>query len=427
VDGISEHQRCEACKLVTEPYCGDGVKGQGEECDGIDGVGDHQSCNVDCKIATEPYCGDGIVSGIEECDDSNALNGDGCSSECKIETPVPPAQCGNGAVEGSEVCDSDSRGCRVGGYAGTQSCNSACDGWNACQVSEFCGDAVVNGAEVCDDGNGVDGDGCSSICTVEPPGGGEELLPVCGNLITESGEVCDGNSESCIINSYTGMRACAIGCESFGVCETQQFCGDSVVNGLEQCDDGNTLNGDGCSSTCAIEQGGKSPEPACGNAILESDEECDDGNRISGDGCSSLCRLPHGSPYPPQPQPGFGQGAVAGVSIEILSLDEIETVIAQIRIQVDLLAGQLNLPVVSAAMETVSGTSTAATAGSAPETNESVLEQGSSGSTPPPSELNKETAAPTAPVTTPSESATNQGKKGFFQSIIDTIKDLFKF
>ena len=33
-------------------------------------------------------------------------------------------------------------------------------------------------------------------------------------------------------------------------------CGDGVVNGSEECDDGNTLSGDGCSALCALEPGG---------------------------------------------------------------------------------------------------------------------------------------------------------------------------
>ena len=55
----------------------------------------------------------------------------------------------------------------------------------------------------------------------------------------------------------------------------------------EQCDDGNTLDGDGCSSTCQVEVGN-----ACGNGMLEpgNDEECDDGNTQDGDGCSSNCQ-----------------------------------------------------------------------------------------------------------------------------------------
>ena len=36
-------------------------------------------------------------------------------------------------------------------------------------------------------------------------------------------------------------------------CQSANVCGDGVVGGTEQCDDGNTLNGDGCSSSCEIE------------------------------------------------------------------------------------------------------------------------------------------------------------------------------
>ena len=49
------------------------------------------------------------------------------------------------------------------------------------------------------------------------------------------------------------------------------YCGDSIVNQTsEQCDDGNSINTDGCSNTCQ--------NPVCGNAIQESGEACDDGN-----------------------------------------------------------------------------------------------------------------------------------------------------
>lgn len=45
-------------------------------------------------------------------------------------------------------------------------------------------------------------------------------------------------------------------------------------------DDGGSISGDT----------GEAP-PACGNRILEGDEDCDDGNRRPGDGCSAECRL----------------------------------------------------------------------------------------------------------------------------------------
>ncbi|MEZ4299559.1 MAG: choice-of-anchor L domain-containing protein, partial [Polyangiaceae bacterium] len=41
-----------------------------------------------------------------------------------------------------------------------------------------------------------------------------------------------------------GLRACT------GECEAVQYCGDGLVNGNEDCDDGNNDNGDACSNTC---------------------------------------------------------------------------------------------------------------------------------------------------------------------------------
>ena len=69
-------------------------------------------------------------------------------------------------------------------------------------------------------------------------------------------------------------------------------CPNGIVEATEQCDDANSVNGDGCSSTCALEG-----TPACftngigfstctmtpygvycGNGVLEAAEVCDDGN-----------------------------------------------------------------------------------------------------------------------------------------------------
>jgi cysteine-rich repeat protein len=62
-------------------------------------------------------------------------------------------------------------------------------------------------------------------------------------------------------------------------------CGNGIVEPGEECDDGNTVNWDGCSSTCVCEP----PPPVCGNGIVESGEQCDDGNTVNWDGCSSTC------------------------------------------------------------------------------------------------------------------------------------------
>ncbi|WP_407738608.1 lamin tail domain-containing protein [Hyalangium sp.] len=78
----------------------------------------------------------------------------------------------------------------------------------------------------------------------------------------------------------TGLLSLA-GCSG----DDKTVCGDGHKEGAEQCDDGNSADGDGCSSTCTEET-----EPLlCGNGVQDSGEACDDGNTRSGDGCESDC------------------------------------------------------------------------------------------------------------------------------------------
>jgi cysteine-rich repeat protein len=58
-----------------------------------------------------------------------------------------------------------------------------------------------------------------------------------------------------------------------------------VIEAGETCDDGNTVDGDGCSHRCIIE--------ACGDGLVQFGlgETCDDGNTVSGDGCDSTCHV----------------------------------------------------------------------------------------------------------------------------------------
>jgi len=64
-------------------------------------------------------------------------------------------------------------------------------------------------------------------------------------------------------NSNTGM--CTLTCKA-------AVCGDKFVQaGVEQCDDGNMVNNDGCSATCKLELMG------CGNGQINQGERCDPG------------------------------------------------------------------------------------------------------------------------------------------------------
>jgi len=106
--------------------------------------------------------------------------------------------------------------------------------------------------EECDQGpnNALLPDHCRPNC----------VLPYCGDGVHDSGEQCDHGNSSNVPNR------CRTDC-------TLPYCGDHIVDNLfpylEQCDDGNNVSGDGCSSTCKVE---------CGDWVLQSDvEECDMG------------------------------------------------------------------------------------------------------------------------------------------------------
>jgi cysteine-rich repeat protein len=131
----------------------------------------------------------------------------------------PPFVCGDGDITPPEECDDNNT---VTG--------DGCSGVSC--LPEVCGDNTTNPDpgvdETCDDGNTVAGDGCDENCVLE-----------CGNGAPDPGEDCDTSGES---------ATCDDDC-------TNVDCGDNNINEAagEECDDGNTVAGDGCSDTCIEE------------------------------------------------------------------------------------------------------------------------------------------------------------------------------
>ncbi len=124
----------------------------------------------------------------------------------------------------------------------------------------------------------------------------------CGNKIIELGEQCDDG------NAVSGD-----GCSS--QCLHEVLCGDNLKEGTEECDDGNKVDGDACSNACTINKcgnnrvdtaSGEQCDPpngttcdtqckaigvVCGNGIKQGNEACDDGNTVNGDGCENDCTI----------------------------------------------------------------------------------------------------------------------------------------
>jgi cysteine-rich repeat protein len=265
--------------------CGNAVLNFGEGCDqGEGGNGAGNGCTATCTVergfscqelgsqSVSPQvtvgssctttCSDGIKAGAEQCDDGNQISNDGCSyTACEVESGwscVPP-------VTQPTVMS-------------VQAADSVC--------TTICGDGLVRGLETCDDGNVLSSDGCSSTCQ------------------TERGYTCQyppqGNDVS--INLVTQPQVCTT------------TCGDGIMAGQEQCDDGNLIPGDGCSNpSCTIENGwycnpttggvtpllAQAPDSTCatrcGDSIQAGTEKCDlgDYNGLN-KGCTSECAIQAG-------------------------------------------------------------------------------------------------------------------------------------
>jgi cysteine-rich repeat protein len=254
---------------VPANVCGNRVREPGEQCDdGNQTNGD--LCERDC---TKPRCGNGILDSGEICDDGNQTSGDGCDAGCS-----GPATCGDGELTPGEECEDewftpdppdDGDGCSANcqieytiaviiesrdgdDFAGVQICplvmtrspyceNFACDEYTTCRR------VVGKNTDV-------------TIWSWSP-----------GPSWDWSGHTCNGNFPfEC--TTYFGaypeeVEIAAWDLQGPGPYEFRSDwiynpcahesgcdCGNGVIDGPEVCDDGNLVDGDGCSDSCAIEE-----------------------------------------------------------------------------------------------------------------------------------------------------------------------------
>ncbi|MCW5889679.1 MAG: DUF4215 domain-containing protein [bacterium] len=83
----------------------------------------------------------------------------------------------------------------------------------------------------------------------------------------------------CVIDS--ARQTAALLAES--LYSTPIVCGDGVVQGSEQCDDGNDIDDDGCTNACTVS--------ACGDGVVQAPEECDDADLSNTNACVEGCKL----------------------------------------------------------------------------------------------------------------------------------------
>ncbi len=152
------------------------------------------------------------------------------------------------------------------------------------------------------------------------------LIASCGNGSLEAAEQCDdggtangdGCSSMCRIESGFNCSGTP------SVCVADSVCGNRIIGVNEECDDGNGQSGDGCDHFCTVESGftcagvpSVCTASVCGDGLIEAGEQCDDHNVANGDGCSAACTVEsgfscNGIPSACAPDPVCGNGLING-------------------------------------------------------------------------------------------------------------------
>ncbi len=340
---VADGDGCDGNCTVTG--CGNGIETAGEECD--DGnANDTDGCTNACTVQV---CGDGEHDLPEACDDGNQASGDGCDANCTI------TGCGNGILTAGEACDD-------GNTVALDGCSPMCviepaevepneDGSISTGASGITGNdfATANA-----DQNGAFTGSVTIVGALAPAGDEDVFLftnttpalqavelvtwnpalginTSCGSTIDTGIQVRDASGASLASNDdRSGSDRCsrvtlglvpgasvyahvmeqgddvAIAGYALQAIYKATACGDGLPEPGEQCDDGNTAGGDGCSTYCQI-------EVVCGDGMTAPGEQCDDGNAAGGDGCSATCQVETTAEL--EPNGSFPEAAASALQI----------------------------------------------------------------------------------------------------------------
>ena len=183
-----------------------------------------------------------------------------------------------------------------------------------CLSASCCGDGVINGDSQCDDGNMAIGDGCDMACQCETPSfslsvtssvnsysSAGEIIVFTATITNTAGPVTLDLVQASIT---TGPQTCSPVCDSTTLAiggSTQCSCSVSVA--LADLGSGEIIEAQfvvraisavpGCGDEFQqlTDSDIAAYSPLCGNGFLDIGEECDDGNTAGGDGCTALCEI----------------------------------------------------------------------------------------------------------------------------------------
>jgi cysteine-rich repeat protein len=207
-----------------------------------------------------PQCGDDLISGNEQCDDGNMASGDGCSATCQFEGLVESEPNGTTGTASSLIAAGSSSG-RANAVLGS-----------ATDVDMFSVVVPAGGGHIIGEvSNGRDG--CPGALTLRlRDSAGTQLSSDTGDGPAGCGRITPGG-DAAARNLAAGTYylevsgAAAVAWYVIDARVVPNGCGDLYLVTGETCDDGNTVSGDGCSSTCALEDTEVEPNNTFGQAM----------------------------------------------------------------------------------------------------------------------------------------------------------------
>ncbi len=188
----------------------------------------------ECQLFYRPTCGDGIIEKNETCEDGNMNSGDGCSASCVLE--LPSCFASGTILNGTTGRISEIFTATIA-RSGTVRSGVKLTGFSRGEVSNLSLNQDLTGANYQEFTTGI-----------QFTSTGQKILT------------------GFLRNQNIGPQECFLG-------EVEIFhCGDGVIqdgtNGTpdlgETCDDGNTIDGDGCSASCALEDPALFSGTVCG-------------------------------------------------------------------------------------------------------------------------------------------------------------------
>ncbi len=286
--------------------CAEGGCGASSTCAAGDCVTQENTGCDDNDPCTDDSCDEetgACVNAPTDCDDGNPCTENACGAEGCTATPV------EGDCDDSSPCTTEDV-CLEGTCVGTAVVCTSDDPCVAATCDDVTGECVTSGAS-CDDDNSCTTDSCDEEgnCTYENLEGPCEDGDLCATDQDQCVEgICvGGDAKDCDDENPCSFDECDA---ATGECTYDfQDCNDEVECTTDFCDAATGIcvndaaegccataadcGGDTCSPIECVGNACVAGEPTCGNGTLDGScgETCDDGNTDDGDGCSSTCQV----------------------------------------------------------------------------------------------------------------------------------------